>query len=294
MAEKKGKINFSSIEHLSKKEKSALTSHLNLQDVKEGVTQLSRAYKATINPNDPEAMLKNTSATVKEKDTIQAINALEEQNRILKNTCKTYRGELKGSKKRTRLIATLAVVAAFSIGVKAGTILTEHANQNQQFIIENTNYKNPYDYSELYSNTSNFLSSALLEQYIQDNPDEKDGLDGAIVDSFMESSDPNTFDVNITKDPHIINEKHTYTYSVTVDDNFMKVYKAFRDMRRLSNSVEKEDQDTVDYMNDVNNASINLLDALKDYKNNENKNLEKASQNVIKNSRSYDDSDDER
>ena len=78
------------------------------------------------------------------------------------------------------------------------------------------------------------------------------------------------------------------------DDKLMEVYRAFRDMRIISNSVPKEDQNTVDYMIDVNNATINLLDALKDYKNNDNKNLEKKAQDVIKDSRSYYDDDGER
>ena len=294
MAEKKGKINFSSIEHLSDKEKKALTSNLNLQGAKEGIKKLSRAYKSTIDPNDPEAMLKTTSATVSERDATQAIDALVEQNRNLKNACRTYKGELKGNKKRTRLVATLAVVGALLVGAKAGAAITEYNNQNQQFVIENTNYENPYNYGDLYNKTNDFLKSALLEKYLQDYPDEKDRLEGAEVDSFMDASEPNTFDVNITEDPHVINGWKTYTYSVKVDDKFMEVYRAFRDMRIISNSVPKEDQNTVDYMIDVNNAAINLLDALKDYKNNDNKNLEKKAQDVIKDSRSYSDDDGER
>lgn len=294
MAEKKGKINFSSIEHLSDKEKKALTSNLNLQGAKEGIKKLSRAYKSTIDPNDPEAMLKTTSATVSERDATQAIDALVEQNRNLKNACRTYKGELKGNKKRTRLVATLAVVGALLVGAKAGAAITEYNNQNQQFVIENTNYVNPYNYGDLYNKTNDFLKSALLEKYLQDHPDEKDRLDGAEVDSFMEASEPNTFDVNITEDPHVKNRSETYTHSVKVDDKFMEVYRAFRDMRIISNSVPKEDQNTVDYMIDVNNATINLLDALKDYKNNDNKNLEKKAQDVIKDSRSYSDDDGER
>ena len=294
MTEKKGKINFSSIEHLSDKEKKALTSNSNLQGAKEGIKKLSRAYKSTIDPNDPEAMLKTTSATVSERDATQAIDALVEQNRNLKNACRTYKGELKGNKKRTRLVATLAVVGALLVGAKAGAAITEYNNQNQQFVIENTNYENPYNYGDLYNKTNDFLKSALLEKYLQDHPDEKDRLEGAEVDSFMEASGPNTFDVNITEDPHVINRRETYTHSVKVDDKFMEVYRAFRDMRIISNSVPKEDQNTVDYMIDVNNATINLLDALKDYKNNDNKNLEKKAQDVIKDSRSYSDDDGER
>lgn len=294
MAEKKGKINFSSIEHLSDKEKKALTSNLNLQGAKEGIKKLSRAYKSTIDPNDPEAMLKTTSATVSERDATQAIDALVEQNRNLKNACRTYKGELKGNKKRTRLVATLAVVGALLVGAKAGAAITEYNNQNQQFVIENTNYENPYNYGDLYNKSNDFLKSALLEKYLQDHPDEKDRLEGAEVDSFMEASGPNTFDVNITEDPHVINKRETYTHSVKVDDKFMEVYRAFRDMRIISNSVPKEEQNTVDYMIDVNNATINLLDALKDYKNNDNKNLEKKAQDVIKDSRSYSDDDGER
>ena len=294
MTEKKGKINFSSIEHLSDKEKKALTSNLNLQGAKEGIKKLSRTYKSTIDPNDPEAMLKTTSATVSERDATQAIDALVEQNRNLKNACRTYKGELKGNKKRTRLVATLAVVGALLVGAKAGAAITEYNNQNQQFVIENTNYENPYNYGDLYNKTNDFLKSALLEKYLQDHPDEKDRLEGAEVDSFMEASEHNTFDVNITEDPHVINGWETYTYSVKVDDKFMEVYRAFRDMRIISNSVPKEDQNTVDYMIDVNNATINLLDALKDYKNNDNKNLEKKAQDVIKDSRSYSDDDGER
>lgn len=296
MTEKKGKINFSSIEHLSDKEKKALTSNSNLQGAKEGIKKLSRAYKSTIDPNDPEAMLKTTSATVSERDATQAIDALVEQNRNLKNACRTYKGELKGNKKRTRLVATLAVVGALLVGAKAGAAITEYNNQNQQFVIENTNYENPYNYGDLYNKTNDFLKSALLEKYLQDHPDEKDRLEGAEVDSFMEASEHNTFDVNITEDPHVINRRETYTYSVKVDDNpeLLEVYRAFRDMRIISNSVPKEDQNTVDYMIDVNNATINLLDALKDYKNNDNKNLEKKAQDVIKDSRSYYDDDGER
>ena len=294
MAEKKGKINFSSIEHLSDKEKKALTSNLNLQGAKKGIKKLSRAYKSTIDPNDPEAMLKTPSATVSERDATQAIDALVEQNRNLKNACRTYKGELKGNKKRTRLVATLAVVGALLVGAKAGAAITEYNNQNQQFVIENTNYENPYNYGDLYNKTNDFLKSALLEKYLQDYPDEKDRLEGAEVDSFMDASEPNTFDVNITEDPHVINRRETYTYSVKVDDKFMEVYRAFRDMRIISNSVPKEDQNTVDYMIDVNNATINLLDALKDYKNNDNNNLEKKAQDVIKDSRSYSDDDGER
>lgn len=239
-------------------------------------------------------MLKTTSATVSERDAIQAIDALVEQNRNLKNACRTYKGELKGNKKRTRLVATLAVVGALLVGAKAGAAITEYNNQNQQFVIENTNYENPYNYGDLYNKTNDFLKSALLEKYLQDHPDEKDRLDGAEVDSFMEASEPNTFDVNITEDPHVINRSETYTNPVKVDDKFMEVYRAFRDMRIISNSVPKEDQNTVDYMIDVNNATINLLDALKDYKNNDNKNLEKKAQDVIKDSRSYSDDDGER
>lgn len=294
MAKEKGKINFSSIEHLSDKEKKALTSNLNLQGAKEGIKKLSKAYKSTIDPNDPEAMLKTTSATVSERDATQAIDALVEQNRNLKNACRTYKGELKGNKKRTRLVATLAVVGALLVGAKAGAAITEYNNQNQQFVIENTNYENPYNYGDLYNKTNDFLKSALLEKYLQDHPDEKDRLEGAEVDSFMEASEPNTFDVNITEDPHVINSRETYTQSVKVDDKFMEVYRAFRDMRIISNSVPKEEQNTVDYMIDVNNATINLLDALKDYKNNDNKNLEKKAQDVIKDSRSYSDDDGER
>ena len=294
MAEKKGKINFSSIKHLSDKEKKALTSNSNLQGAKEGIKKLSRAYKSTIDPNDPEAMLKTTSATVSERDATQAIDALVEQNRNLKNACRTYKGELKGNKKRTRLVATLAVVGALLVGAKAGAAITEYNNQNQQFVIENTNYENPYNYGDLYNKTNDFLKSALLEKYLQDHPDEKDRLEGAEVDSFMEASEPNTFDVNITEDPYVINRRETYTHSVKVDDKFMEVYRAFRDMRIISNSVPKEEQNTVDYMIDVNNATINLLDALKDYKNNDNKNLEKKAQDVIKDSRSYSDDDGER
>lgn len=294
MAKEKGKINFSSIEHLSDKEKKALTSNLNLQGAKEGIKKLSKAYKSTIDPNDPEAMLKTTSATVSERDATQAIDALVEQNRNLKNACRTYKGELKGNKKRTRLVATLAVVGALLVGAKAGAAITEYNNQNQQFVIENTNYENPYNYGDLYNKTNDFLKSALLEKYLQDHPDEKDRLEGAEVDSFMKASEPNTFDVNITEDPHVINRRETYTHSVKVDDKFMEVYRAFRDMRIISNSVPKEEQNTVDYMIDVNNATINLLDALKDYKNNDNKNLEKKAQDVIKDSRSYSDDDGER
>lgn len=294
MAKEKGKINFSSIEHLSDKEKKALTSNLNLQGAKEGIKKLSKAYKSTIDPNDPEAMLKTTSATVSERDATQAIDALVEQNRNLKNACRTYKGELKGNKKRTRLVATLAVVSALLVGAKAGAAITEYNNQNQQFVIENTNYENPYNYGDLYNKTNDFLKSALLEKYLQDHPDEKDRLEGAEVDSFMEASEPNTFDVNITEDPYVINRRETYTHSVKVDDKFMEVYRAFRDMRIISNSVPKEEQNTVDYMIDVNNATINLLDALKDYKNNDNKNLEKKAQDVIKDYRSYYDDDGER
>ena len=294
MAKEKGKINFSSIEHLSDKEKKALTSNLNLQGAKEGIKKLSKAYKSTIDPNDPEAMLKTTSATVSERDATQAIDALVEQNRNLKNACRTYKGELKGNKKRTRLVATLAVVSALLVGAKAGAAITEYNNQNQQFVIENTNYENPYNYGDLYNKTNDFLKSALLEKYLQDHPDEKDRLEGAEVDSFMEASEPNTFDVNITEDPYVINRRETYTHSIKVDDKFMEVYRAFRDMRIISNSVPKEEQNTVDYMIDVNNATINLLDALKDYKNNDNKNLEKKAQDVIKDYRSYYDDDGER
>ena len=239
-------------------------------------------------------MLKTTSATVSERDATQAIDALVEQNRNLKNACRTYKGELKGNKKRTRLVATLAVVGALLVGAKAGAAITEYNNQNQQFVIENTNYENPYNYGDLYNKTNDFLKSALLEKYLQDHPDEKDRLEGAEVDSFMEASEHNTFDVNITEDPHVINRRETYTHSVKVDDKLMEVYRAFRDMRIISNSVPKEDQNTVDYMIDVNNATINLLDALKDYKNNDNKNLEKKAQDVIKDSRSYYDDDGER
>lgn len=292
MAGKNGKINFSSIEHLSSKEKQQLTSSSNIKRVKEGIAEISKAFKSTITPDDPSAMLKTTYASVREKDAMQAMDALSEQNRDLKNKCRTFQNILTTTKKR----ACLALAVASAISTLGGYSLASHniekANQNQQFVIENTNYDNAYDYSELYDNTNKFLKSALLEQVIQDRPDLKNNLDHAIVESFEEGSGYNAFDVNIIENYNVVNRRHAITVSVSVDDSLMAIYNEFSDMRKLSNRVPENEQDSVSYMLQVNSETINLVNALNNYKNESNKSLEQSAQDVVKDSRSYDDGEE--
>lgn len=288
MAGKNGKINFSSIEHLSSKEKQKLTSSSNIKSVKEGIAEISKAFKNTITPDDPSAMLKTTYASVREKDAMQAMDALSEQNRDLKNKCRTFQNILTTTKRR----ACLALAVASAISTLGGYSLASHniekANQNQQFVIENTNYDNAYDYSELYDNTNKFLKSALLEQVIQDRPDLKNSLDHAIVESFEEGNGHNAFDVNIIENYNIVNRSHAIKVSVSVDDALMDVYNEFRDMRKLSNRVPENEQDSVSYMLQVNSETIDLVNALNNYKNENNKSLEQSAHDVVKDSKSYD------
>lgn len=288
MAGKNGKINFSSIEHLSSKEKQKLTSSSNIKSVKEGIAEISKAFKNTITPDDPSAMLKTTYASVREKDAMQAMDALSEQNRDLKNKCRTFQNILTTTKRR----ACLALAVASAISTLGGYSLASHniekANQNQQFVIENTNYDNAYDYSELYDNTNKFLKSALLEQVIQDRPDLKNSLDHAIVESFEEGNGHNAFNVNIIENYNIVNRRHAITVSVSVDDALMDVYNEFRDMRKLSNRVPENEQDSVSYMLQVNSETIDLVNALNNYKNENNKSLEQSAHDVVKDSKSYD------
>ena len=292
MAGKNGKINFSSIEHLSSEEKKKLTSSSNIKSAKEGIQEISKAFKKTITPDDPSAMIKTTYVSVREKDAMQAMDALSEQNRDLKNKCKTFQDILTTTKKRACLALAIASAISTLGGYSLANYNIEKGNQNQQFVIENTNYDNAYDYSELYDNTNKFLKSALLEQVIQDRPDLQNSLDHAIVESFEEGSGHNAFDVNIIENYNIVNRRHAITVSVSVDDPTMNVYNKFRDMRKLSNRVPENEQDSVSYMLQVNSETIDLVNALNDYKNENNKSLEKSAQDVVKDSRVHDDGEE--
>lgn len=260
----------------------------------ENLEKLSSDLKNTISPKDPSAMLKTLSIQKRTDQISHVISGQAQDKTKLKNKCRSLKQILTTTKKNAYLAVVLAsAISAFG-GYQVANYNIERANQNQEFVVENTNYKNPYDYSELYSKTNNFLKEGLREALIEARPDSADTIREARIDTFRENSEVNSFDVDITTDYNVINSRHTYTYVVQMDDKWMAVYDAFRDMRILSNSVPEEEQNSVDYMLDVNNATTNLIDALKDYKNKDNKDLEKDAQDVIKDSRSYSDDDGER
>lgn len=253
------------------------------EEAKKNVTDLSHTKMSQDN------VYSMTYLADKHKKAKGVKNLIDTQTEVikkLKNRCSTLNNRLR----TTKAAACLALAIASGVSALAGYNFAEHRLNQEKFIIENSNYSNPYDYHKFFDNTDIFLKMALKDQILRVHPDREHTISNSIVESFNDTGEYGVVDVNLIYEPNMIDKRRSYSYSVALSPELQKIYDTQLELQKLSLSVPEDEQDTIGFYKDVNALIQEQKDNLLEYKNKDNKSLEQSAKEILDDSSvSYDD-----
>lgn len=247
------------------------------KEAKQDVTKLADTIKRTIPHDASYSMVYTVNVHKKAEGVKDLIDVQTGAIKNLKDKCSTLNSKLRATKRAACLALALASVSSAFLGYS----YANHKLNQEKLIIENSNYSNPYDYHKFFDNTNEFLKTALKDQLLRDRPDEEYTINHSIVESFNDSSEYGIVDVNMIYEPNVRNNSRYYTYGVKLSPELKKIYDTQLELQRLSLTTPEDEQNTIGFYKDVNALIKEQKNNLLDYKNKDNKSLEKKSKEIL-------------